>query len=276
MSEGAKVAVVTGAASGLGRALAMALGRASWTVIASDIDAEGAKMTAEMLREEGATAEHFQTDVRDPKAFEDLAEAVWARHNRCDLIINNAGVAVTGRVGDVSLEDWRWCLDVDLFGPIHGCHSFAPRMKAQGWGHIVNIASIAGYALSGRMAPYNVAKAGVVALSESLRAELIDHNVGVTVVCPGFFPTGIAKHMRVTKERERDKTQRMLDRSRTSAESVAQLIIEAVEKKRPMVVTPRDAKLLFWMRRLLPSRATELMRWMARPSKTTRPSKTKN
>ena len=258
--DGSKVAVITGAASGLGRAIALALGREVWTVVIADIDLEGAEETARAIRSAGGDAEVTHLDVRDAQAFEALAETVWDTHARCDLLVNNAGVASTGQIGEASLDDWRWCIDIDLYGPIHGCHAFAPRMKAQGWGHVVNVASIAAYALGARMGPYNVAKAGVVALSETLRAELLDHNVGVTVVCPGFFATNIAANMRVTHDREREKTDALIHSADLSAEQVAQRVLDAVRKNAPFVVTPRSAQVLFWLRRLLPARATEVMR----------------
>src|SRR6185312_10510780 len=112
------------------------------------------------------------------------------------LVINNAGVAVGGRVGEVALDDWRWIMGVNLWGVIHGCHVFATQLRAQGSGHILNVASAAGLLAPPGMAPYNVTKAAVVALSETLRGELRDAGVGVTVLCPTFFRTNIAASSR--------------------------------------------------------------------------------
>ncbi len=261
-SDGERVAVITGGASGLGRALALALGQQAWTVVVTDIDEGGARDTLDALRGRGGEGISRALDVRDPEAFEALAEEVFGRWGRLDLLINNAGVAATGEVGKVSLEDWRWCLDIDLYGPIHGCHAFAPRMRAQGFGQIVNIASIAGFALGARMGPYNVAKAGVVALSETLRAELLGTGVGVTVVCPGFFATNIARNMRVTSDREREKTVALIEGSGLGADQVAARILAAARRNTPILVLPFDALVIFWLRRLFPARATEIMREM--------------
>ncbi len=193
---------------------------------------------------------------------EDFAAAVFGDQGRCDLIVNNAGVAATGRVGEATLEDWRWCVDIDLFGPIYGCHAFVPRMRDQGSGHVVNVASIAAYAQAPRMGPYNVAKAGVVALSETLRGELLGTGIGVTVVCPGFFKTDIASNMRYTDLKERDATERLVGGADMDAGNVASAVVNAVEQGKPFVVMPRMAQFLFWARRLLPARATELMQAM--------------
>lgn len=269
-SDGDKVAVTTGAGSGLGRALAVALGRRAWTVVITDVDMEGAAETQRLTRAAGGEASVKSLDVRDPEAFEALAQEVWEAHGRCDLLVNNAGVAVTGAVGKVSLDDWRWCLDIDLMGVVHGCHVFAPRMSRQGRGHIVNIASIAGYAMGVRMAPYNVAKAGVIALSETLRGELLGTGVGVTVVCPGFFKTSIAESMRFTDAREQERTHQLINGSGLGAEQVAGAILKAIDRNAPYLVLPRQAQVLFWMRRLLPARATELMLRSVQRARTSR------
>lgn len=260
--DGLKVAVVTGAASGLGKALSLALGARNWTVYLADINLEGAQEVAAEVTSGGGEGIALRLDVRDAQAYEELAERIFEEQGRCDLVVNNAGVASAGAIGDVSLEDWRWCLDIDLYGPIHGCHAFAPRLKGQGFGHVVNVASIAGYAHAVRMGPYNVAKAGVIALSETLRAEMLDHGVGVTVVCPAFFPTNIARNMR-SHRGENKAAQKFLDRSRITADDVAQAILKAVQRNEPFVVVPREAQLIFLLRRLFPARASEIFHWVA-------------
>ena len=124
-----------------------------------------------------------------------MSEALAAEADRAfggtDLVVNNAGVAVGGPVGAVPLDDWKWIFGVNLWGVIYGCHVFVPRFKAQGHGHVINVASAAGLLSAPEMGPYNVTKAGVVALSETLAAELSGTGVGVTVLCPTFFRTNI-------------------------------------------------------------------------------------
>lgn len=254
-----RVVAITGGGSGLGRALALAFAAARWDVALCDINEVGAASTAEQVQRLGVQATWRCVDVTDAEAVEAWASEVYARWGGCDALINNAGVAAIGSTGEVSLEDWRWCIDVDLFGVIHGCHSFVPRMKEQRRGHIVNIASIAAYALAGMMGPYNVAKAGVVALSETLRAELEPHDVAVTVVCPGFFRTHLGNTMRGPGGRLVERARRLVDEAPLSAESVAGSVLRAVEERRPYVVEPQEARAIFWLRRLLPAGATAII-----------------
>lgn len=257
-----RVAAITGASSGLGRALAVELARRGYHVAIADVDADGADETLCLVRAVGGSGFFMELDVRDPEALEAFASQVMERYERCDLLINNAGVGASGRVGEASLDDWRWCLDINLRGPIYGCHVFVPIMRRQGFGHIVNIASIAAYAQAPRMGPYNVSKAGVVALSESLRAELHGSGVGVSVVCPAFFPTKIASSMRFTDPREQSSAQRLVDASSLSAADVSIAILEAVERKEPFVVLPAYARLIFLTRRLFPALMTDLLAFM--------------
>ncbi|MEO1292175.1 MAG: SDR family oxidoreductase [Pseudomonadota bacterium] len=259
-----RVAAITGAASGLGRALAVEFARRGWRVALSDVNDEGGEQTLSIVRSVGGKGSYHHLDVTDAEAVEAFAEAVWAEWGRCDALINNAGVAAAGRIGEATLEDWRWCVDIDLFGPVYGCHVFVPRMRKQGSGHVVNIASIAAYAQAPHMGPYNVAKAGVVALSETLRGELLNTNIGVTVVCPAFFRTNIATTMRFTDPKELKTTERLVGGAQLDADEVAIAIIKAIEHNQPFVIMPAQARFLFWARRLLPARATELLRAIAR------------
>ena len=160
-------AVVTGAGSGLGRAFCHELRKRGARLICADIDEAAAQKTA---AEVGGTA--VRCDVAKIEDVEALAAAADRALGGVDLVINNAGVAVAGHVGDVSLDDWRWIMGVNLWGVIYGCHVFAPRLRKQGRGHILNVASAAGLLAPPGMAPYNVTKAAVVALSETLCAEL--------------------------------------------------------------------------------------------------------
>lgn len=251
-----RVAVITGAGSGLGRALSVALGNQAWCVVCTDINEDGLQETMEQVRARGGEGACHVVDVCDAPAMMALADRVYEDWGRCDLLINNAGVASTGAIGEASLEDWRWCLEIDVMGVVHGCHAFVPRMKRQGFGHVVNVASIAGFAMGQRMGPYNVAKAGVIALSETLRAEFDGTGLGVTVVCPGFFKTNIADTMRFTNARERAATEKLVGGSSISAEEMAASILKAVRRNKPYVVAPFQAKVIFWLRRLMPAQAS--------------------
>src|SRR5262249_5674319 len=154
-----------------------------------DVNLAAVEETARLARAAGAADTKAMTcDVTKLAELEALAGAC---DGPVDLVVNNAGVSSGGAVGELPISDWRWTIEVDLFGVIHGCHVFVPRLRAQGHGHILNVASAAGLVSMPYMAPYNVAKAGVVALSETLDAELRGSGVGVTVLCPTFFQTNI-------------------------------------------------------------------------------------
>jgi len=251
-----KVAAITGAGSGLGGALALALASHGWNVAVSDINMVGAQETVDALHGVGVEAFARSVDVTRPEDFEAWAEAIQAKWGRCDLLVNNAGVAAVGEIGEVSLEDWRWCVDVDLFGVVHGCHVFVPRMKAQGSGHVVNISSVAAYAMSAHMGPYNVAKAGVVALSETLRGEVKDAGIGVTVVCPAFFRTRLAETMRSSNDKIGGIARKLVESAGMSADTVAERIVDAVIHNKPYVVEPSVAQFMFVLRRLFPAKAS--------------------
>lgn len=245
--------VVTGAASGLGRALALALARRGCRVAAADINLDGARETLEKVQEEGGTGEAYRLDVTRPGEVEAMAEHFFKSWGGIDLLVNNAGIAVVGLVGRVALEDWRRVLDVNFWGMVYGCHSFIPRMKAQGGGHILNVASAAGLLSMMEMAPYNTSKAAVVSLSETLRVELAPHRIGVTVLCPMFFKTGLLDTMTYTEEFEREFSHACFDHGRMTAEQVAEAAIRAVEKDRLYCVPQLSGRALWFHKRICPS-----------------------
>jgi NAD(P)-dependent dehydrogenase (short-subunit alcohol dehydrogenase family) len=190
------VAVVTGAASGIGTALARAFAAAGCSVVLADVD--GAALDAVAGEIDGDVLP-VVTDVSDAAAVEQLAESAFQRFGAVDVLCNNAGVSTFNPISAQTLDDWRWVLGVNLWGVVHGVHAFLPRLLAQGRGHIVNTSSLAGLA-SGLpdLGPYNVSKVGVVALSETLRLELLMSGapVGVSVLCPGTTPTQILESER--------------------------------------------------------------------------------
>jgi NAD(P)-dependent dehydrogenase (short-subunit alcohol dehydrogenase family) len=188
---GGRVAVITGAASGIGLALAHEAAGRGMKLALADIDEPALATATADLQSEGATAVAVPTDVRDPKAVDDLRDAALSAHGAIHLVCNNAGVGGGGRTWEAPLEMWRWVLDVDLWSVIYGVRTFVPALVEQGEGHIVNTASVAGLAIMPGMGPYTVAKHGVVALTETLAQELMGSGVGVSVLCPGFVRTRI-------------------------------------------------------------------------------------
>ncbi len=260
----AKRAVITGAASGLGRSLATTLAREGWRIGIVDINDAGAAETLEMVERAGGSGEVFHADVTSPEEVKSIADYFFDRWGGVDLYINNAGVASIGIVGDIPLEDWKWAFDVNFWGMVYGCHEFVPRMKDQGGGHIVNVASSAGLLASPEMAPYNTTKAAVVSLSETLRAEVSPHNIGITVACPMFFNTNLIDTARYTDEWQMDFFNCTFENARMSCDEVAARIIAAVKKDKLYVVPQLAGKFLWLNKRLTPGVFHDLLRFFNR------------
>jgi NAD(P)-dependent dehydrogenase (short-subunit alcohol dehydrogenase family) len=189
-----RVAVVTGAASGIGRAMARRFAAEGMRVVLADIERPPLDEVAAELAGAGAEVLAVATDVSDPGQVDDLAAATVDAFGAVHVLCNNAGVGGGGQLWEVPLGDWQWVIGVNLWGVIHGLRSFVPLMVEQDEGHVVNTASMAGLTSSPFMAPYNVSKHGVVTVSETLHAELAmrGSKVGVTVLCPGWVNTRIA------------------------------------------------------------------------------------
>jgi NAD(P)-dependent dehydrogenase (short-subunit alcohol dehydrogenase family) len=249
-------AVVTGAGSGLGRALVKELVTRGAHVLAADVDEKGLQETKNVS---GGDLHVLGCDVSDLTQVTRLAEEAERRFGGVDLVINNAGVAVGGAVGEVPIEDWRWIVGVNLWGPIHGCHVFAPRLKRQGSGHIINVASAAGLISAPNLGPYNVTKAAVVSLSETLHGELAANGVGVTVLCPTFFPTNIAKNARAASiAPQLAFVQKLMDKSKVSADDVARIVLDAAQAGELYVIPQADGRWLWRLKRAAPERFVKM------------------
>lgn len=209
---GGRTAVVTGGGSGIGEALARRFARAGMKIVVADVDASAAGRVCAALASEGYTAMPVRTDVADAASVESLAELAYAEYGSVDLLCNNAGVVPSGRhraVWEYPLEDWRWALDVNLMGVVHGMRSFVPRMLARNTqGHIVNTASVAGLVSGSGSAAYSAAKHAVVRITEALYASLRERGapIGVTVLCPGLVATRIYESERNRPEGLRPAT----------------------------------------------------------------------
>ena len=248
-------AVVTGAGSGLGRALALDLAQRGAIVVVSDINTAAADETAELLRSKGAQAETIPCDVTDRDAVFSLVDETERRLGGIDFIANNAGVAVGGPFDEISIEDWRWAVDINLWGVIYGCQAAVPKMKAQGHGYILNVASAAGLLSPPAMSAYNVTKAGVVALSEGLYAEYKSLGIRVAVLCPTFFKTKIADSGRgATTQKEDDRIRKWMERSKVQAPEVAKEAIDAVRDGKLYVQPMRDGRMHWRLKRTHPQR----------------------
>jgi len=254
-------AVVTGAGSGLGAALCARLAARGARVMAADIDGDAAGATAVRC---GPAVHPIRCDVSDLAEVEQVADEAHRMFGGVDLLVNNAGVAVAGHVGEVPIADWRWVIDVNLWGAIHGCHVFVPRLRARGGGHILNVASAAGLLSPPMMAPYNVSKAAVIALSETLHADLAAEGIGVTVLCPTFFPSNLVRSPRTAAdERLRRTARHLVERARWSADEVAQAALAGIDAGALHVAPQLDGRWLWRLKRLAPARFHRLSRRVA-------------
>lgn len=257
-------ALVTGAASGIGKATALALAKRGVRLVLCDRDA--AKLDALAATLGAQVVLLAAVDVSDRAAMKALADRVHALVPALGLLVNNAGVGAHGGLLETPLEDWDWVLGVNLMGVIHGCHFFAPKMAAARRGHIVNVSSTYGFIAGGDVAPYTTSKFAVFGLSESLRAELAPHGVGVSTICPGIIATNIIKTSRfragdpTESESRRASAQRMFAGRNYPPEKVADAILAAVAKNKAVVPVAPEAWSLYFLKRLAPGLAAKALR----------------
>ena len=245
---------ITGAGSGFGAALAHLYASRGWNVAVTDIDEQRARQTYKKIENQGGNSFSMQLDITSAEHWQQLQDSVLEKWGGLDVLVNNAGVAAAGNIEDTSMEDWDWVLDIDLKGVVRGCHQFAAIMKGQKAGHIVNISSFAGLAGLPFISAYGVAKAGVVALSEALRAEMHPYGVGVTVACPAFVKTGLLDSFRSTQPDTKTKVTRWMETSGISAEQVAEEIETAVRKNKFLLLTHAQTRSAWRFKRWFPER----------------------
>jgi NAD(P)-dependent dehydrogenase (short-subunit alcohol dehydrogenase family) len=259
-SHGAS-AVVTGAGSGIGAAFAIELARRGGAVVCSDIDESAAQRMVDAISERGAKATAIRCDVSRFDDVRALAEQSQSWFGVAPtLVINNAGVGAGGAaIGDVSLDDWVWTLGINLWGPIHGCHVFTPILREAGPSPaprgIINVASAAAFGSAPGMAAYNVSKAGVVSLSETLAAELAGSAVKVTVLCPTFVKTNIVESGRITAESS-ERAAKLMRWTGFSPAKVARVCLDAHDRGELYCMPQLDAKLAWNVKRLAPQAYT--------------------
>lgn len=247
-------AVVTGAGSGIGRAFAEELAHRGGRVVCADVDDAAAEDTVRRIKAAGGEAMATRCDVADQADVRDLADVAATWHGGPPhLVINNAGIGAGGRlVGEAALADWQRTLGVNLWGVIHGCHTFVPAMREAGRGGVINVASAAGFAAAPRMAAYNVSKAGVVSLSETLSSELSGSGVAVTVLCPTFVRTNIFAGDLIAPDAA-GLARKVAGVVGFSPERVARTTLDAHDRGRLYVVPQPDARLLWRAKRMLPA-----------------------
>jgi NAD(P)-dependent dehydrogenase (short-subunit alcohol dehydrogenase family) len=255
-------AVVTGAASGLGRELAAALLRDGWQVAGVDLPAA---LEAGGAGPQAAAVRPFPLDVRDAAGWRALHGTLRSEWPRLDLLVNAAGVGATAEVGGLPEEQWRRVLDTNLLGTALGCETFLPWLREHPRrSHLVNVASIAAFLSLPSMAAYSASKAGVVALSEAIVAECPRRRPGVTVVCPGFFRSGLLDTWHFTSSVHEREAQRRMAASGWDSARVAGRVLRAVRAGHRYVVVGAEARWLWRLKRLAPRATTALVRGLYR------------
>ncbi len=243
---------ITGAGSGLGKCLALDFARQGLKVALTDINETRAKETSKQIALEGGEAFAVRCDVASDKDFCYLKDRIQSEWNGLDILINNAGVSAGGSVEKTSIEDWKWIIEINLLGVVRGRKTFLPMLRQQEEAHIVNVASLAGIASVPNVVGYNVTKAAVIALSESLRTEVAISGIGVTVACPYFFASNILDSFRSPEADQKNIATRLIEQAKVSAEDVSTDIIAAIRNNRFLVFTHRFGRMLYFMKRISP------------------------
>ena len=237
-----KVMVITGAASGLGKALAFQAARRGYAIAVADVKVDAGRAAVHALQELGQEAAFFECNVAETESVKALKDAVVEHFGQVDVVVNNAGVASQGNVEFSTEAEWERQWQINVMGVVRGSQTFIPELRKSKQAAIVNVASFAAIALAPGVASYNVAKAGVYALSETLRCELADDGIHVSVVCPAFFQTNLVQSMHGTDEKVKNQINRWMSKSKYTADDVANMMLDAIENKRFLVLCDSQTK----------------------------------
>lgn len=259
-------ALVTGAGGGIGRATAIALARRGAKVLCVDLDHVTAKTTAVACQDHGVEAVSYTCDVSDKGAVADLASLVTREHGPLQVLVNNAGVGMSGGLADMAIEDWEWIRSINLDGVVNGCHAFGPAMLAEGRGHIVNMSSGLGYILHSSEVAYCTTKAAVLAFSRCLRGDWRAQGVSVSAVCPGVINTPILERARFVGDMGSDQARSVAARAFRRGhrpEIVADAVLSAIDHDRAMVPAGFEARIGWYLTKVMPLAVADLF---ARPA----------
>lgn len=255
-----RLAVVTGGGSGLGRAFCFQLSQErDWHVVVNDLHEDSAAETLRQLEQSGGQGEMRAFDVTDEIAWGRLREQLQSNWVRLDLLVNNAGACASGEIGNSDPAQWRRLMDLHYHGALTGCFAMVPWMKSTRSGAIINIASIAGWLAAPAMGAYSASKAAVVSLTETLHAELRQHGVRVTLVGPGFFPTGLLESGDFAASSHRRRAEELTSSAGFTAEDVARAALIGVERNQLYVVLGARARFFWRWKRFLPSSLVRLL-----------------
>jgi 2-hydroxycyclohexanecarboxyl-CoA dehydrogenase len=255
-------ALVTGAGSGIGRATAVALAREGATVLCVDLDEATAKTTVDTCRDHGVDAVAYSCDVADKAAVLDLADQVSREHGALGVLVNNAGVGMSGGFADMTIDDWEWIRAINLDGVIHGCHAFGPAMLAEGRGHIVNMSSGLAYVLHSSEVAYCTTKAAVLAFSRCLRSDWKHQGVSVSAVCPGVINTPILATTRFVGEMGNPKVQQRIQKGFNRGhrpEVVADAVLTAIKRDRAVVPAGIEASIGWHLAKITPVAVADVL-----------------
>jgi NAD(P)-dependent dehydrogenase (short-subunit alcohol dehydrogenase family) len=251
-----KVAVITGAGSGIGQALAVALAERGCIVALADVNQNGLQATRGQVVAAGATCSTHVVDVADREAVEAFAAEVFQEHGAVHLVINNAGVTLVDQAERVSYEDFNWIMNINFWGVVYGTKAFLPYLWQVDEAHIVNVSSLFGLVAMPAQSTYNASKFAVRGFTESLKMDLAGSSIGVSCVHPGGIKTSIGKHARVREDSISVSKEELLaefeKRATTTPERAAAVIIRGIEKKRRRILIGFDARLFDWISRLFP------------------------
>jgi len=244
--------VVTGSASGLGKAPALKWASQHAEVCVADINKPAGEQVCQEIQALGGKAFFVPCDITNTDSITALVQVLNERWQHIDVLINNAGVASADKIEVEPILQWRWVMEINLFGIVNMCQQFVPIFKQQGVGSIVNVASQAGLTPIPFMSSYNASKAAVVSLSETLRLELADDNINVSVLCPGFFKTNLGSSLRTQLPTMEKLLGKLFDKSPINAAQVADIAYQGESKKQFLLLTHQQGKRLYQLKRLLP------------------------
>ncbi len=264
-SQSHRYALVTGGGSGLGREFCLRLAREGWRVAVTDIDLVAAEKTSAEIASSGGSAQVELLDVTNLQSWQTLALRLQQAWPQLDLLVNNAGICGTGKVGSDTLPAFEAMMDVNFRGTLNGCQTMVPWLQetAPG-GHIVNVASIFGLIAPPGMSAYNCSKAAVVALSETLYGELRPHGIGMTIVAPGFFPSNLVQRGTFETDSDRALAEQYTQNSNITPEKIVDLTLTAIRRGRLYVVLGRRARWMWRLKRFLPGRFGRIIGWRYR------------
>lgn len=265
-----KRVAITGGASGLGKAMAVYFAKQGWRVAIADINDTRGECCSKELQAYGADAFYQRCDVQNIDDIAAFKKTIVDRWGGLDIIVNNAGVATHGPIDTASLDDWDWVININLMGVVRGCKLFVELFKQQGYGHVVNIASMAGLIHAPEMNSYNATKAAVVALSETMRVELKPYGIGISVVCPSFFETNLAESARSPDENIQALINKLLAKSNITADDIARDVYDAVKQNTFYVLPHKNDRNYWYLKRHVPAAYFALMDQLGKRIKKTR------